>query len=78
MTARLSSRIEALEKRLESLEKPEPYLVLSANSQEERDTLTQQNPGRKIIFFVVVCGRKDCDTCKDRGGFNCRHKEPTP
>lgn len=73
------SRIESLEKRLELLEAPEPYLVLSANSQEERDMLKQQHPGRKIVFVFVVCGRKDCDVCKDRGGFTCRHKtEVTP
>lgn len=73
--ASLQSRLESLEKRLELLEAPEPYLVLSANSQEECDTLTEQNPGRKIIFITIACGRKDCDTCQTRGGIGCRHKE---
>lgn len=76
--ASLESRIEALEKRLESLEAPEPYLVFQVDSQEQQDELAALHAGRKIIFCYTVCGRKDCDTCQTRGGFGCRHKEPTP
>lgn len=58
--ATLSTRLQALEKRLDSMTVPKPYLVLFADNKDQCNFLASQySPDSNIIFILTIDGRKE-------------------
>lgn len=75
---RLIRRIEALEQRVKSLEKPQPAVVLFDPTPEQLAESSAQNPGKKIVSIVTICCRECNDTCPSPGGPGCRKSLDEP